>query len=64
MTRAIVNVRNVSRLPSPCRVIEAGKQKSIPLDINASDTELVFGWKFTDLEQTITDLISQYIEPR
>lgn len=46
------------------RVTVLGEQKSILLGINASDTELAFGWKFTDLKQTITDLISQYIEFR
>lgn len=46
------------------RVTVLGEQKSILLGINASDTELAFGWKFTDLKQTITDLILQYIEFR
>ncbi|KAJ9481731.1 hypothetical protein VN97_g11730 [Penicillium thymicola] len=101
MTRAIVDVRDVSRLhaeslqqannivvslPAPPgrgrifqglsgrtlprsfkatkRVTVLGEQKSIPLGISASDTELAFGWKIMDLEQTITNLISHYIELR
>ncbi|KAJ5163621.1 uncharacterized protein N7500_005451 [Penicillium coprophilum] len=44
------------------RLTVLGEQTSIPLAIDSSDTELSFGWKFTDLEHMITDLISQYIE--
>ncbi|KGO63952.1 hypothetical protein PITC_013200 [Penicillium italicum] len=46
------------------RVVVLGEQRSIPIGIDASDTELAFEWKFTGFAQTITDLISHYIELR
>ncbi|KAJ6138468.1 NAD(P)-binding protein [Penicillium samsonianum] len=59
----IVRKNFVEELQSePKRVTVLGEQTSIPLGIESSDTVVAFGWKFTDLEQTITDLISQYIE--